>query len=126
MPFGSHETKRNEFEGRVWICDGEIAELELWSFELEPDDPSTRPIVEWVREHIEMLGDSFIEELELDPAKNWQAIFKGHIVGSYDYWGEYDEEMYLNDVHSMELRPDYDWDRRRHPLRIEEGGDEYR
>lgn len=83
------------FNFRVWLwpLDEEPPTLEFWWQGLEITSDTERSVSEWVEEAL--LNTDFYEEFKLDTSKYWQVIGTGTLRGSFDYWGEYDEELTL-------------------------------
>tara|TARA_R110000868_G_scaffold45841_4_gene151811 strand:- start:354 stop:683 length:330 start_codon:yes stop_codon:yes gene_type:complete len=92
-----------EFSFRVWIhpVDGDSADIETWCYELEPTDEKRLSIAEWAKEHLANLDLHNL--FELNPDKHWQIIGKATLTGSYDYQGEYDEELDLIEFQKAEV-----------------------
>ena len=92
-----------EFSFRIWIhpVDDDSADIETWCYELEPTDEKRRGVAEWAKEH---LANLYLHDLfELNPNKHWQVIGKATLTGSYDYQGEYDEELDLIEFQKAEV-----------------------
>ncbi len=92
------------FQARVWL-EPDSHVFECWVHELETLQPAQLSGAEWVGEFCSGAYDreDWARLLELDPAKCWQAVFTGELRGSFDYWGEYDEELEIEEVQAVEV-----------------------
>lgn len=92
-----------EFQFRVWAhpMDGDPAAVSVWCHELESTQPGTRFASEWVLESFQECD--FHEIFELDEDSHWQIIGKATISGSFDYFGEYDEDLDIIEYEKVQV-----------------------
>jgi hypothetical protein len=82
-----------EFEFRIWVhpVDGDPPDIEVWYSGLESTKSGSVLVSDWVMESLR--NEDFHSLFDLDEDKHWQVFGKGTLQGSYDYFGEYDEEF---------------------------------
>ncbi len=92
-----------EFYFRVWVhpVDGDPSDVYTWYQGLEPTDSKSSFIEDWSSESLR--NEDFHELFDLDPTKHWQVVGKAKIYGSFDYWGEYDEEITIIEFQKAEV-----------------------
>lgn len=98
-----HISNKVEFGFRVWVHpkDGDPADIEVWYQELEPTVPGKRCVSDWARESL--CNEDFHKLFDLDEDKHWQVVGKGTLHGSYDYYGDYDEEFNVIEFKKAEV-----------------------
>lgn len=98
---------KHAFKARIIVEDGGTSEIDVWDDELSPFDGTTRPVREWVREHIQCsYSDADLRELlELPAEGNFEVLIEGTIRGFFSGWGiqEYDEELDLTSIKSQRI-----------------------
>ena len=97
--------KRCEFMFRVWVHPADPADIEVWYHGIESVDSKSRFVSEWARESL--INEDFQELFGLDETKHWQVVGKGVIRGSFDYFGEYDEEFDVIEFEAAEVPESY-------------------
>lgn len=88
---------KEKFEFRLFISDCRLVHVDIWHRDLYPTDSKSRPVDDWVRCS---LGDTDLDEfleVKLNHKKNYEFVGYGIIEGTYDYFGEYDETLYLDE-----------------------------
>ena len=91
-----------EFCFRVWAHPEDPADIEVWHHGLEPTVIGKHTyFAEWARESLS--NEDFHELFKLDKSKHWQIVGKMTLNGSYDYFGEYNEEMDLIEFEKAEV-----------------------
>lgn len=98
-------TRGAEFFFRLWVYpeDSDPADIETWYQGLDPTTPDhgSLSIAEWARNHLQ--EEDLHELFDLDKDKYWQVVGKGTIYGSFDYFGEYDEEFNVIEFQKEEV-----------------------
>lgn len=91
----------------VHIPSEESTEVEVWCHELEDPD-NFGSLQEWCQnafnDEVSLNFDQIVKEWELDPTKSYQLIGKASVEGSYDPFGEYDEEVTIIECSKVELK----------------------
>lgn len=92
-----------EFNFRAWVHpeDGDAATVEVWYQGLEPTDLKKVSVADWAQESF--YNEDFHALFDLDKTKHWQVVGTGKIRGWYDYFGEYDEELTVDDYEKEEV-----------------------
>lgn len=92
-----------EVQFRVWLRDGEVERVETWCHDFVPLTAGRRSGDEWAAEHLQSVN--WFADCNLDPAKDWQILGRGRLVGETDYWGDYDEQLDLDEYEAVEVPP---------------------
>lgn len=96
------------FEARFFIYDDRPIEISVWCYGFLPMKETIRSAEEWIVEHLQCLGEDEIRKLcELPADGDYQVIAKGSIVGSFDYWGEYDEWLSFSESRAQSIPASY-------------------
>lgn len=96
-----------EFLFRVWVHpeDEDPQDVEVFYPELEPLEPGTRLRSEWALDSLQ--NEDFYDLFDLDKTKHWQVVGKGVVRGSYDYYGDYDEELEVVEYRKCQVPESY-------------------
>lgn len=89
------------FNFRAWLLQEDCHEVFTWYQGLEPMDAKSRPVADWA---LESLSNNDLYDLfDLDKSKDWQVVGTASIRGWFDFFGEYDEEITVEDMESVEI-----------------------
>ena len=96
-----------EFKLRVWLTPDHIDQtrFDVWFDGLEDISQGRRPESEWAYEFVN--GIDLWDLADLDKSKCYQIYATIRLVGSYDYWGEYDEDFTVLAIDFQEVPESY-------------------
>jgi hypothetical protein len=98
---------KESFEARLMI-EPDSFQVEAWRYELIPTNHQQCGVAEWAKRLLEEQDRNLLlDRFKLNPSKCWQVIFKGHIFGTFDYWGEYDEWYEVDEFQAVEVDASY-------------------
>jgi hypothetical protein len=95
------DTASVDFQARIVIYDGLIQELEVFTWEVEPFDPTKRTGREWARESLSEtdLSDlaGLLEWGDYLEGEAYESVFKGTISSTFTGPdADYDEELHIH------------------------------
>ncbi len=94
-----------EFHARLFVIDGRYVKTKFWSNEMEPMDCRHRSVDEWAEESV--TSHFGPECFDIPTEGNYQALVHAKIVGSFDYQGEYDEDIEVVEVACEQMPDEY-------------------
>lgn len=85
---------------RVWVSPSDPPVIECFYFGIENTNPKFSFMSEWFQESFS--NEDFHDLFDLDKEKCYQVVGKATITGSYDYYGEYDETVDIDEFRVQE------------------------
>ena len=80
---------------RVWVSPADPPNIEVWYHGLEGYKPLRRLVSEWFADSF---SDYDMHDLfSLDKESHYQVLGKATLTGTYDYFGDYDEDLEVDE-----------------------------